>query len=405
MKRMRQMNHNGSVRIVLFAAVLLSAALFLSGCSGTPSTAGGDLPANLAASQNTAAAAGTDQTGTSAAVQNTTVNTTDMNAADNMTENTTAEPVIPAGSTISPLDGSIVTEETAMLRPFAVMINNIKAATPQQCGTSEAKIVYEILAEGGITRLMCIFEGDTDVARLGSCRSARHYFVSIASEYDAIYCHYGHTKYATAKIAELGVNNLSGLSSYEKTVYYRDHHYRAPHNVFTSGDMIRAGIKRLKYSSTLSAPITNHFDFNAVDTDLEEGGQANKIVLGFSTYTSPYFKYDAKNKVYKRWQYGAKHLDANTGKQLRFKNIIIQLVKEWNIDHNGYQTMDIENSAGDGYYITNGTYVPITWEKNEGAGTMTYYSETGEKLSINPGKTYIAVYPKDRTDKLKITAE
>ena len=70
-----------------------------------------------------------------------------------------------------------------------------------------------------------------------------------------------------------------------------------------------------------------------------------------------------------------------------------------------FQTMDIENSAGDGYYITNGTYVPITWEKNEGAGTMTYYSETGEKLSINPGKTYIAVYPKDRTDKLKITAE
>ena len=56
---------------------------------------------------------------------------------------------------------------------------------------------------------------------------------------------------------------------------------------------------------------------------------------------------------------------SNTDKQLTFKNIIVQFVKEWNIDKNGYQTMDLENAQGTGYYITNGKMEPITWKKNE----------------------------------------
>jgi len=91
----------------------------------------------------------------------------------------------------SKLTGLWVPKEVGENRPYAIMFNNIKLASPQS-GTSEAAILYEAIVEGGITRLMGIFEELNDT-RIGSVRSARHYFVSIADEYDAIYVHYGET--------------------------------------------------------------------------------------------------------------------------------------------------------------------------------------------------------------------
>ena len=101
-------------------------------------------------------------------------------------------------------------EEVGNRRPYAVMLNNHEIASPQS-GTSEASILYEAIVEGGITRLMGVYE-QFSTERIGSVRSARHYFVSFADEYDAIFVHFGETKYATAKIKELGIDNLSGLT-------------------------------------------------------------------------------------------------------------------------------------------------------------------------------------------------
>mgnify|MGYP000926515662 FL=1 len=111
------------------------------------------------------------------------------------------------------------------------------------------------------------------------------------------------------------------------------------------------------------------------------------------------------DKLYYRYQYNKPHIDKTTGKQLTFKNVIIQLVKEWNIDKKGYQTMDIENSSGTGYYITNGKMEEITWKKNESTKKMHYYDSKGEVLSINPGKTFISIYPTSKVDGLKFTEQ
>lgn len=298
------------------------------------------------------------------------------------------------GEVISKLTGEWVPEEIGTRRPYAVMFNNHQIASPQS-GTSEASILYEAIVEGGITRLMGIFEQfSTD--RIGSVRSARHYFVSFADEYDAIFVHYGHTKYATAKIKELGVNNLSGLSGIGTTVFYRDKSIKAPHNAFASYEGIIKGTEKLKYRTEYKEDFENHFTFYKEDTDLKSDKVANKVTLNFSKYTSPYLTYNDKDKLYYRYQFGDKHIDYNTKEQLSFKNIIVQYVKEWNIDKNGYQTMDIENSSGNGYYITNGKVVPITWKKNESTSKMHYYDEEGNILTMNPGKTYIAIFPNDR---------
>jgi hypothetical protein len=308
----------------------------------------------------------------------------------------TEEPENHDGEEKSKLTGLWVPKKISNKRPYAIMFNNIKLASPQS-GTSEASILYEAIVEGGITRLMGIFDELNDT-RIGSVRSARHYFVSFADEYDAIYVHYGETTYATKKIKQLGIDELSGLTALGDTVFYRDKSIKAPHNAFASKDGILKGTKIKKFETEYPKDYEGHFKFYEEDRDLNSEEKADTVTLKFSSYASPYFTYDSKDKLYGRYQFGTKHIDRNTGKQLTFKNILVQFVKEWNIDKNGYQTMNIENAEGKGYYITNGKKTDITWKKNESTKKMRYYDAQGNELTINPGKTYIAIFPDNRTE-------
>ncbi len=302
-----------------------------------------------------------------------------------------------AGKVRSALTGEYISEKAARQRPFAVIINNIEYANQRQEGTSKIDVLYEALAEGGITRMLGVFQGTGKIKRLGSVRSARHYFVSFAREWNAIFCHFGQTSYAISKIKELEVDNLSGLSAIGGVVYKRDYSVRAPHNVYTSGEKMLQGAKKLKYSTKFNKDkMARHFDFYEDDTDLPSGERTTYVYLPFSAYSTCYLKYDKKSREYKKYEYGAKHKDHENGKQLAFKNVIIQLVKETNIDRNGYQHLYLHKRKGEGYYITNGKRIKITWRKNEEKGTMCYYDADGNVLAVNAGKTYIAAYPANR---------
>lgn len=303
----------------------------------------------------------------------------------------------------SRLTGMWVSKAVSRKRPVAVMINNIEYAFENQAGTSRADIIYEALAEGGISRMMAIYENIDGVKKIGSVRSARHYYVQFAKEWDAIYCHFGHTKYATAKINKLKTDNLSGLSGIGPVVYARTSRLQAPHNVFTSDKQIKKGIKKLHYSTKRRPQkMAEHFDFLPKDITPENGKNAKKVVLPFSYYSICSLKYQPKTKKYLKYEYGKKHRDRYYKKQLSFKNIIVQLVAERNIDRNGYQTMSLSNNTGKGYYITDGRQIPIRWERKESNNTMRYFDEDGNLLRMNPGKTYIAVFPKNRQKMIRI---
>lgn len=306
------------------------------------------------------------------------------------------------GQVRSKLTGKWIDESVAKKRCYAVMINNIEYAFNRQKGTSKADIVYEALAEGGITRMLAVYEDVSKVKRIGSVRSARHYYVQFANEWDAIFCHFGHTKYAVSKMDKLGTNNLSGLSGIGGVVYWRDSSVSAPHNVYTNGKKMKKGAKKLGYSLKRDeSAMAQHFQFAQEDTDLALGKKAKNITIPFSAYSTCKMKYDAKKKVYKKYEYGKKHMDTYYKKQLQFKNVIIQFVKEKNIDRNGYQTMSLSNNTGKGYYYTNGKRLPIIWKRKESSNTMAYYGKNGDLLMINPGKTYIAVYPTSRKKLIK----
>jgi len=299
------------------------------------------------------------------------------------------------------LTGLWIPVELGTKRPYAIQFNNFKTVK-NQWGIGQADIVYECLVEGGLTRLLGIgqnFSGD----KLGSVRSARHYFVSILEEYDAIYIHYGKTKYATSKMKKLGTDHMDGTTGIGNIVYYRDKSIKAPHNAFTSIDRIQEGVKKQKFRTELEDDYQPHFKFYENDTDLASGTKASKINIRFSASAQPYFEYNSEDKLYYRFQYGDVHKDSLTGEQLSFKNVIIQFVKEWDIDKNGYQTMDLEDAQGEGLYFTNGKAVPITWKKKEATSWMRYFDEAGEELTINPGKTFIILFPNNRTKDVKFS--
>lgn len=308
-----------------------------------------------------------------------------------------------AGMVRSRLTGRWVKKSTAKKRPYAVMINNIEYAFKNQKGTSEADIIYEALAEGGIPRMMALYEDVQKVSQIGSIRSARHYYVQFANEWNAIFCHFGHTKYALSKIEKLKVDNLSGLSGIGSVVYARTNRLYAPHNVFTTGKKLIRGAGKMGYSLRQNEKkMAEHFSFYEKETVLKKGKKAGSIVLPFSYYATCRLVYQKKEKKYFKYEYGKKHMDRGSGKQLAFKNIIVQLVKESNIDRNGYQTMELSDASGNGYYISAGKQVPIRWKKKESTGQMAYYDKAGNLLKMNPGKTYIAVFPKLRKQMIRI---
>lgn len=304
------------------------------------------------------------------------------------------------GQLKSKLTGLWVEEEIAKQRPYAIMFNNIKTANPQS-GIGQATILYEALVEGGITRCMGLFE-EFDAKKIGSVRSARHYFVSFADEYDAIFVHFGQSTYGKKKIAELKIDTLNGLDSIGSTVFYRDNSIKAPHNAFASYESIIKGTKKKQYRTQYKEAFEGHFQFYDEDVSLKSEKSVRKITLPFSGYTSPYFVYDEKKKQYARFQFKEAHIDKSTNQQLQYKNIIVQFVKQWTLDKKGYQSMDIENSSGTGYYITNGELVEVTWKKIESKKEMHYYNLDGTELMINPGKTYIAVFPNNQKKEIKI---
>ena len=104
-------------------------------------------------------------------------------------------------------------------RPFAVMIDNHKDAWPQ-AGLQKAYMVYEIVVEGGETRLMALFKG-ADVDKIGPVRSARHYFIDYAMENDAIYVHFGQSPQAASDIKKYSINDINGISEDGSTFWRR----------------------------------------------------------------------------------------------------------------------------------------------------------------------------------------
>jgi len=314
----------------------------------------------------------------------------------------TPKPTDPnAGKVISSLTGLYIDKEAAARRPAAVVINNAPLALPQS-GISQADIYYEVLSEGGITRIISIFQ-DFDSEKIGPVRSARHYFLYFALDHDAVFVHHGGSQVANANaysaISKLGVNNLDGMRL-DGILFKRDpERYAVPrmreHSSYISAQNILQGIKDFDYRAEKSEDHVEPYLFYEKPTSPKGGLIAEKITVPFSYSQQSVFEYDKKRGLYMRSQNGSLHIDEETGGQLSVTNVIIQNASIYTISGDDAGRQDaVLIGSGDGYLATNGTAVPITWSKADAYSPTQWYGSDGKQLTINKGKTWICVFQK-----------
>ena len=276
-------------------------------------------------------------------------------------------------------------------RPYAIMINNVAGARKLQSGLQDAYLIYEMMVEGGITRYLALFL-DQNTERIGSIRSARHYYLDYALENDAIYVHHGYSPQAREDWNSLGVDRIEVN---ESTTGWRDKSASKTYEftLFSSIEKLNKGLgnKRTERNNDLLL----NYSADEVDLSQLEGAiPANKLNIKYSGNTNNNYVYDKDNKFYLRSVNNKSQDDYVTGKQLTVKNIIVYSIKYSGIsgDDKGRQTID-NIGEGNGYYISNGYAIPITWSKKSRKSQTIYRYNNGQEITVNDGNTFIQIVP------------
>lgn len=280
-------------------------------------------------------------------------------------------------------------------RPYAIMINNLGVARPLQSGLQDAMIIYEMIVEGGLTRYMAVFQ-DQNTERIGSIRSARHYFLDYALENDAIYVHHGNSPQAAADFKTLNIDRISVDAS--KTGW-RDKslNVSTEHTLFTNIAKLNNGVGNKR--KTRNKDFLLNYSETPIDLSTKEGAiKANNIEITYSGSVKTSYEYDESAQNYKRSVNGKAHTDYVTKKQYTFKNIITYQVSNTSLnDGSGKDRQTLDNiGSGEGYYITNGYAVPITWSKSSRSSQTVYKYKDGTEIDVNDGNTFIQIQPKGK---------
>lgn len=329
-----------------------------------------------------------------------------------------AEPEIDlTGKAINPLTGLYIDEEAAARRPFGVMINNHKKAMPQS-GIGQADVLYETLVEGGICRLFAVFQ-DFDSEKIGPVRSARHYYLDFAFDFDAYYVHWGQSILADNAIEALNAPvlnamHMAGYPALGADTFYAVPDRYAPHDKYTSFEGLLIGAEHKGYRAERTEDFVNKFTFADEPVYNEEGIDATKVSLdyvapsvlisyGWINERYAWLTYNEDTELYERFAFEEPHIDEESGQQLTFSNVIIQMTDIWRIqgDKDGHMDMTLIGE-GSGYYITRGKAIEITWAKTSHYDPTIYYNKDGSVLEMNTGKTFISVFPSYRPEGLVI---
>lgn len=279
------------------------------------------------------------------------------------------------------LNGSYVTPEKENIYPVVTVIDNHPDARPAY-GLSQADMVYEAEAEGGITRYLAIFAGGEEVKKIGPIRSARPYFVDWTKELSAVFTHCGGSPEALAKIAKENMFDLNEF--YNGTYFWRAEDRTAPHNIFISSDKLNEYLKNKNLS-------TGKFLKWLFKDDLPSGNAQSDIEVYFK---SPNFavnwKYDIINNDYTRFLGGEMQKDEGNGQEIKAKNIIIQYQKATVLDSE--LRLKIETiGSGKAVICLDGKCSTGGWKKSSASGRTRYYYENGEEVQFNGGKFWIEV--------------
>lgn len=278
------------------------------------------------------------------------------------------------------------------LRPIAIMLNNIKKAQPQ-LGISQADIVYEVPVEGGITRMLALYQTVEDVGTLGSVRSARPYFVELALGHDAIYVHAGGSQEAYSDLRSWKVDHMDGVRGADDAkIFWRDPDRRKnngyEHSLITSGEKI------LEYLGKGKIETEHASGWNSLQAFREGGAPAGEtaehVKVKFSSYKTGTFDYDAASGKYLVGQYGKEHVDGATGDQVSATNVLVLKTSMAVLDDVGRLRVQT-TGEGEGLYFCGGKTAPIHWSRADRNSAFAYTLEDGSALALAQGNSYVCV--------------
>ncbi|MCH1624671.1 DUF3048 domain-containing protein [Fredinandcohnia quinoae] len=291
----------------------------------------------------------------------------------------------PRFTNMYPLTG-IGTDEQVMDRPVAVMINNHPKARPQS-GLHMADIVYEVLAEGDLTRFLAIYQSEKPEI-IGPVRSSRDYFIELSSGFDALYIAHGWSPEAKEILQSGAVDNLNGME-YDGSLFWRADFRVAPHNSYISYENIIKGAEKEGYHMIKEAP---SFKFLSEDeTKGIEGTTAEHVRISYSSRDSFAAVYDFNQEVgkYERYSGGEQTVDRETNTPILIDNVLIVEMNHHFIDDYGRREVEL-TSGGKGYLLQNGKANEVEWQNVD--GRIVPFID-GREVGLIPGKTWINIIP------------
>ena len=347
----------------------------------------------------------------------------------------------------SALTGLPCPDKDADLRPVAFAVNNEIEFLPEgglkTVGLSNADVIFEtnMEANGSGTRLLPLFSQSAlkETERIGSIRSARPYFIHLALMADAYYCHdgasspddcYGYgggklpdSEYARWMLYNSGIDRI-GLSqgaygSLDGDLKDKIGTKSIYNTLCAHGPEILKEFKTLYPENTYDDTEARTL-FSFGENKLKDGIDAKSVKVIFSYwnpgYTACDFVYDEKTKTYEKGQYVYRSMntrsivtDVNNGKTLTFTNVFVLFTNQYAYDYDVnygkpyHIKIDLLGYEGEGYYFSQGKYIPITWKCSEDTDTpIRYYTMDGKELKVNPGKSYVNLVQQDVKDQIEI---
>ncbi|MBN1494524.1 DUF3048 domain-containing protein [Candidatus Peregrinibacteria bacterium] len=273
----------------------------------------------------------------------------------------------------------------------AVIIENYIDSRRQMSGLSQASMVFEAEAEGGITRFLALYPYQ-DLERVGPVRSARPYFVKWAEMFDAAIVHAGGSTtalskiYTSAKVFDLDCLALEGGLKY----CVRDYIYYAPHNLFANLSDLRELIEEYGWSKPLTASFLQFGPLSSFTFDNEDNNA--EIIHVYYPFPEYFVKwdYDKEKNIYLRNQAGEPHIDNGHDTQISASNVVVLFTEYYPVDAEGRLSMKVEGS-GELNLFRDGKVIAGTWEKTDESAGLKFYGENGAELLFTPGKTWICV--------------
>jgi len=292
----------------------------------------------------------------------------------------------------NPLTGEPMEEDISQFRPWAILLDNLRAALPHN-GISQADIIYEMPVEGGITRMLAVFQDIRGVGEIGPVRSARSYFLDAVQGHDAIFVHAGGSPQAYADIRGRGIPNIDGVLGTGREFFRdpdRSRRAGSEHSMMTTDELLLDHIEGHGFRREHEPGFSTGLAFQLDDSVAASGLPGTEVTVRFSNYKTGEFVFDETNGRYYVSQYGEPMMDGAIDEQLSVVNVLVLFANFSAVDGEGRLAVDL-NRGGNGYFFTGGSALPILWEKGSYTAPFLFSLTNGYPLELAIGNTYVNI--------------